>query len=298
MKLRTISLSLLMMAATASSVIGQEQSKQENREGDKARNSEKFIIQKKKVTNKGKFFAYWGWNWASYSDADIHFKGDNYDFTLSDVKAQDRQTKFSFNKYFNPGNVTIPQTNYRIGYFFKENYTVSIGVDHMKYVMIDDQNVKINGNINDGNAKYDGTYNNETVNLAEDFLRFEHTDGLNYVNVELKRFDDVSHWFGLNLENLQINLTEGFGMGILYPKTNSKLLGKDRNDSFHLSGYGASLVAGVNISFLKHFYVQADLKGGHIYMPDVKTTSNSSDSASQNFFFLQKTILIGGKFRL
>ncbi|MBE7630406.1 hypothetical protein J2Q17_10340 [Tenacibaculum piscium] len=256
------------------------------------------MIQKKKVTNKGKFFAYWGWNWASYSDADIHFKGDNYDFTLSDVKAQDRQTKFSFNKYFNPGNVTIPQTNYRIGYFFKENYTVSIGVDHMKYVMIDDQNVKINGNINDGNAKYDGTYNNETVNLAEDFLRFEHTDGLNYVNVELKRFDDVSHWFGLNLENLQINLTEGFGMGILYPKTNSKLLGKDRNDSFHLSGYGASLVAGVNISFLKHFYVQADLKGGHIYMPDVKTTSNSSDSASQNFFFLQKTILIGGKFRL
>ncbi|SOS47115.1 conserved exported hypothetical protein [Tenacibaculum dicentrarchi] len=292
MKLRTISLSLLMMAVTASSVIGQEQSKQENREDDN------FIIQKKKVTNKGKFFAYWGWNWASYTDADIHFKGDNYDFTLSNVKAQDRQTKFSFNKYFNPGNVTIPQTNYRIGYFFKENYTVSIGVDHMKYVMIDNQSVKINGNINDGNAKYDGTYNNETINLAEDFLRFEHTDGLNYVNVELKRFDDVSHWFGLNLENLQINLTEGFGMGILYPKTNSKLLGKDRNDSFHLAGYGASVVAGVNISFLKHFYVQADLKGGHIYMPDVKTTSNSSDSASQNFFFLQKTILIGGKFRL
>ncbi|MCD8408107.1 hypothetical protein LNI96_09255 [Tenacibaculum dicentrarchi] len=292
MKLRTISLSLLMMAVTASSVIGQEQSKQENREDDN------FIIQKKKVTNKGKFFAYWGWNWASYTDSDIHFKGDNYDFTLSNVKAQDRQTKFSFNKYFNPGNVTIPQTNYRIGYFFKENYTVSIGVDHMKYVMIDDQSVKINGNINDGNAKYDGTYNNETINLAEDFLRFEHTDGLNYVNVELKRFDDVSHWFGLNLENLQINLTEGFGMGILYPKTNSKLLGKDRNDSFHLAGYGASVVAGVNISFLKHFYVQADLKGGHIYMPDVKTTSNSSDSASQNFFFLQKTILIGGKFRL
>ncbi|CAL2081105.1 conserved exported hypothetical protein [Tenacibaculum dicentrarchi] len=292
MKLRTISLSLLMMAVTASSVIGQEQSKQENREDDN------FIIQKKKVTNKGKFFAYWGWNWASYTDSDIHFKGDNYDFTLSNVKAQDRQTKFSFNKYFNPGNVTIPQTNYRIGYFFKENYTVSIGVDHMKYVMIDDQSVKINGNINDGNAKYDETYNNETINLAEDFLRFEHTDGLNYVNVELKRFDDVSHWFGLNLENLQINLTEGVGMGILYPKTNSKLLGKDRNDSFHLAGYGASVVAGVNISFLKHFYVQADLKGGHIYMPDVKTTSNSSDSASQNFFFLQKTILIGGKFRL
>ncbi|WBX74663.1 hypothetical protein PG913_05685 [Tenacibaculum pacificus] len=290
MKLRTISLSLLMIALTASSVIGQQKE-----DGNKGEN---FIIKKKKVTNKGKFFAYWGWNWSSYSDSDIRFKGDNYDFTLSDVKAQDRQTKFSFNKYFNPANVTIPQTNYRIGYFFKENYTVSIGVDHMKYVMIADQDVKINGDINVGNAKYDGRYNNDNITLTDDFLTFEHTDGLNYVNVEVKRFDDVSHWFGLDLENLQINLTEGIGVGILYPKTNSKLLGNDRNDEFHLSGYGASIGAGVNITFLKHFFVQADLKGGHIYMSDIRTTNNSSDSASQSFFFLENTLLIGGKFNL
>lgn len=256
------------------------------------------VIQKKKVTNKGKFFVYWGWNWASYSDSDIRFKGENYDFTLYNVKARDRQTKFSFNDYFNPGRVTIPQTNYRIGYFFKENYTVSIGVDHMKYVMIGDQDVKINGNINIGNAKYDGTYNDETINLAADFLRFEHTDGLNYVNVEVKRFDDISHWFGLNLENLQINVTEGVGLGILYPRTNTTLLDMERHDDFHLSGYGASIGAGLNITFLKHFFVQADLKGGYIYMPDVKTTRFSVDSASQSFYFLQNTILIGGKFRL
>lgn len=252
----------------------------------------------KKVTNKGKFFAYWGWNWASYTDSDIRFKGDNYDFTLSKVKAQDRQTSFSFNDYFNPGRVTIPQTNYRIGYFFKENYTISLGVDHMKYVMISDQEVIINGTINEGNATYDGTYTNETINLTSDFLLFEHTDGLNYVNVALKRFDDVSNWFGLNLENLQINLTEGVGVGILYPRTNTRLLGKERHDDFHLSGYGMSIEAGLNITFLKHFFVQADLKGGYINMSDIRTTNNVSDSASQSFYFFENTILIGGRFRL
>ncbi|WP_369800552.1 hypothetical protein [Tenacibaculum sp. Bg11-29] len=255
-------------------------------------------VQKKKVTNKGKFFVYWGWNWASYTDSDIHFKGENYDFTLSNVKAQDRQTKFSFNDYFNPGRVTIPQNNYRIGYFFKENYTISIGVDHMKYVMINDQDVAVKGNINIGNSKYDGTYNGESIKLAEDFLRFEHTDGLNYVNIELKRFDDVSRWFGLDLENLQINLTEGFGVGVLYPRTDTTLLGKERHDNFHLSGYGASIGAGVNITFLKHFFIQADLKGGYIYMPDIKTSVSPVDSASQSFYFFENTILIGGKFRL
>ncbi|MDX6746364.1 hypothetical protein SHK09_06120 [Polaribacter sp. PL03] len=256
------------------------------------------VPQKKKVINKGKFFVYWGWNWASYSNSDIRFKGNDYDFTLSKVRAQDRQTKFSVNDYFNPANITIPQTNYRIGYFFKENYTVSIGVDHMKYVMIADQSVTINGEINIGNAKYDGIYNNDAIVLAEDFLKFEHTDGLNYLNVEVKRFDNIDHWFGLSLDNLQINLTEGFGAGILYPRTDTSLLGKERHDNFHLSGWGVSAGAGLNIAFLKHFYIQADYKIGYINMPDIKTSLSSADSASQSFYFFQNNIVIGGKFRI
>ncbi|WP_254712411.1 hypothetical protein [Polaribacter sp. BM10] len=258
----------------------------------------KKFSKKNKVVNKGKFFVYWGWNWSSYTDSDIRFKGKDYDFTLFDVKAQDRPTKFSVNNYFNPGNITIPQNNYRIGYFFKENYTISIGVDHMKYVVNNDQNVTINGNINIGNAKYDGTYNNQNIQLTEDFLRFEHTDGLNYVNVEVKRFDNIDHWFGLDLKNLQINLTEGIGVGGLYPRTDTSLLGKERHDNFHLSGWGISVGAGLNITFLKHFYIQSDYKIGYINMPDIKTSLNSADSASQSFYFFENNILIGGRFRI
>ncbi|GAB7256957.1 hypothetical protein [uncultured Polaribacter sp.] len=258
----------------------------------------KKFSKKNKVVNKGKFFVYWGWNWSSYTDSDIRFKGKDYDFTLSDVKAQDRPTKFSVHNYFNPGNITIPQNNYRIGYFFKENYTVSIGVDHMKYVVNNDQNVTINGNINIGNAKYDGTYNNQNIQLTEDFLRFEHTDGLNYVNVEVKRFDNIDHWFGLDLKNLQINLTEGIGVGGLYPRTDTSLLGKERHDNFHLSGWGVSIGAGVNITFLKHFYIQSDYKVGYINMPDIKTSLSTADSASQSFYFFENNILIGGRFRI
>lgn len=258
----------------------------------------KKFSKKNKVVNKGKFFVYWGWNWSSYTDSDIRFKGKDYDFTLSDVKAQDRPTKFSVHNYFNPGNITIPQNNYRIGYFFKENYTISIGVDHMKYVVNNDQNVTINGNINIGNAKYDGTYNNQNIQLTEDFLRFEHTDGLNYVNVEVKRFDNIDHWFGLDLKNLQINLTEGIGVGGLYPRTDTSLLGKERHDNFHLSGWGVSIGAGVNITFLKHFYIQSDYKVGYINMPDIKTSLSTADSASQSFYFFENNILIGGRFRI
>ena len=76
-------------------------------------------------TNKGKIFVYWGWNRGYYSNSDIHFTGDNYDFILKDVVAKDRQTKFNVDPYFNPSRITIPQTNFKAGYFISEKYNIT-----------------------------------------------------------------------------------------------------------------------------------------------------------------------------
>ena len=63
-------------------------------------------------------------------------KGDDYDFTLYDVAAEDRQTPWDPGVYLNPGSITIPQTVARIGYYFHDHWNLSVGVDHMKYVMV------------------------------------------------------------------------------------------------------------------------------------------------------------------
>ncbi len=252
----------------------------------------------KKESNKGKLFFYWGWNVADYSNSDIHFKGENYDFTLYDVSAKDRPTPFGFDPYFHPLKITIPQTNVRIGYFFHDNYTISVGVDHMKYVMNQYQKVKINGTINTGSS-YDNVYtNNDEVLLTHDFLQFEHTDGLNYVNAELKRFDEIGHLIGMTSKDFTLSITEGVGAGILFPRTNTKLLGGERHDDFHVSGWGVSVGAGLNLTFLKYFFIQSDLKWGYINMQDIKTSLNSVDSASQKFTFFEKTIVFGARFNI
>ena len=49
----------------------------------------------------------------------------------------------------------------------------------------------ISGIIENSGTIYDGVYNNKTVLLEEFFLEFEHTDGLNYINAEIRRFDDL-----------------------------------------------------------------------------------------------------------
>lgn len=252
---------------------------------------------KPKISNKGKLYIYWGWNGASYSNSDITFKGGNYNFTLQDVVAKDRQSPFSFKDYFNPAYITYPQTNFKLGYFLNDNYTISVGVDHMKYVVEPDQIVQINGEINAGTA-FDGIYMNDDISLIEEFLLFEHTDGLNYINLEVKRFDEIGYLIGMNSEKLQLNVTEGIGSGIIYPKTNTTLLNRERYDEFNLAGWGISMTAGLNLTFFKHFFIQTDVKYGYINMPNIRTTMSLEDSASQSFTFFEKTFVFGARFNI
>lgn len=247
--------------------------------------------------NKGKFYIFWGGNRESFSKSDIRFKGADYDFTLHNVAAHDKPKGFHID-YFNPARMTIPQTNLRIGYFISDHYNISIGFDHMKYVMYNDRRVSYSGYYPNP-----GTYNENPANgeltLDEDFLLFEHTDGLNYVNTEISRVDDISKLFKINnTDKIQVNVTEGIGGGFLYPKTNTTLLGKDRYDEFNIAGYGVSAKVGLNITFFKYFFIQTELKGGYIEMNNIRTTQDKADSAEQNFWFLQRILTVGGIFRI
>lgn len=249
------------------------------------------------ATNKGKFFLFWGGNRGYYSKSDINFKGNGYDFTLYDVAAVDRPKGWHID-YINPLRMTIPQTNARVGYFFSDNWSISAGVDHMKYVMKQNQTVKMSGTISGSGTSHDGVYNNADKVLTEDFLTFEHTDGLNYVTLELSRVDDISKLFGIrNTDIFQVNLTEGLGFGVLYPRSNTKLLNKERYDEFHVAGVGMSAKAGLNLVFFKHLMIIGELKGGYINMHDIRTTNSISDKASQDFFYFQTMLALGGIFR-
>lgn len=261
-------------------------------------------VEKEKYTstNKGKFYISWGGNRETFSRSDIRFKGENYDFTIKDASARDKPKGWHID-YINPKKMTIPQTNFKLGYFINDHYSVVLGEDHMKYVMVRNSTKNVNGYINlpstEPGSIYNNTFNGEEYFISENMLMFEHTNGLNYVYLEFARHDDLSKLFSItNTDKFQVNITEGFGSGVLYPKTNTTLLLKERYDEFHLAGYGLHLNVGLNLTFLKHFYVQGDLRGGFINMPDIRTTSNTNESASQQFWFMQRIVSFGGIFRL
>jgi len=253
-------------------------------------------------SRKGQFFASWGWNRASYATSDISFKGDDFNFILSDVKSNDKPKPFGI-EFLAPDRLTIPQTNFEIGYFIKDNYNIVFGYDHMKYVMRNNQTVNINGEISTGSYlfdeatyNFDGTYENQAIDLSRSFLLFEHTDGLNYIFVGANRFDNLNKLLRLNTTIVEVNLEEGVDFGFVMPRTNSTILGNKRYDQFHVAGFGLSASAGLNLTFFKHFYIKTDFKIGYINMPSIRITENKSEKAKQHFTFAETSYTFGYRF--
>lgn len=246
-----------------------------------------------KAYHRGDLYGYWGWNWDAYTRSDIHFSGKDYDFTLEKVQAKDRQSPFSFKNYLSPVNLTIPQCNARVGYFLTDRLDLSIGWDHMKYVAVQGQSVAITGTIDSSGTRYDGVYDHAPVTIRPGFLEYEHTDGLNVANIELRRIEPL-----LSRKRMSVHVTEGLGLGLLFPRTDAHLLLMPRRDEVHFAGFELGGIAGINATFFQHVFIQAELKAGWIDMPYIRTTPSKTDRASQNFVYGQANVVIGAKWNV
>lgn len=242
---------------------------------------------------KGSVMLFWGWNRAWYSNSDIHFYGRDYNFILENVSAHDRPTPIrEFDHYIDPTKISIPQVNYNITYFIKDNVGISFSIDHMKYVMDQSQTVGIKGQI--ANPQYAGMVKNGQIDLSSgEFLKFEHTNGLNYINFGIQKYKQL-----LDKKNFDIFWSVGFGAGVLVPKTDATLMGKEESDHFHLAGFGADARTSINLLLWNHFVAKAEFKYAYINLPSVRTTVENVkvDKAIQDFTASELVFGIGYTF--
>lgn len=263
---------------------------------------------------KGRFFFYWGYNRSAYTKSDINFSGNNYDFTISDVKASDNPTT-KFLTYVQPTQMTHPQYNCRIGYYLNDKYSISFGTDHMKYHLLQ-QTTYLSGKISNGlNA---GAYNNTLVLVGEGIgadvpvsnnlsslpagfvPEYENYSGLNDLSMELGRTDNL--WTSAN-KNYSFSIVETAGTGGVVTNTISRVLGVNSNPhsstvwGYHLSGFSATTSVGMQFDFLKHFFLMARMKGGFIDLPNIRTSSEGG-KAKQHFGFIETMAVIGFRHNL
>jgi hypothetical protein len=243
------------------------------------------VVQNKK--QKGKLYISWGYNkdWHSKSDLHFHSKSNNdYDFTVYNVKAVDRP---NFDKLFNE-DISIPQFIYRVGYTFAKhpNMGIEIGFDHAKYIMVQDQVAHIKGKI------YEKNVDQDTI-LTRDLLRFEHTNGANFLMLSFV-------WKNLICQSKQGASELYFalkpGAGIVIPQSEVFLFGVDQNNNYHIAGYVTGLDMQLHYEYKKHLLVETGFKGVFANYLDVLSIADSR--ANHHFFCLEWLISIGYQFSL
>lgn len=248
----------------------------------------------KNADQKGNIYFYWGYNRAAYTKSNLHFNGPGYDFTFEHAKSHDRQEK-NILTYINPATISIPQFNMRLGYNFWNHYSISIGTDHMKYIMQDDQTVTMTGTIAPGTDPYwSGTYLHTPTFLAHDHIHYENSNGMNYVSVRGSRIDQwyktkKTGWFALTT----IFSVSG---GMIVSFNDWHFGGVNTIATVSASGFGFAGHAGLRLEFWKHIYLQTNVSGGFIDQTHVKTRPNGPDYAKQKLGYIATETVFGVMF--
>ena len=227
----------------------------------------------------GTFYVTWGYHRNNYSNSDTHFKDNsnppagNYDFTVYDMVANDQP---DFEDLFDRP-ISVPQYVFNIGYFFnnKRDLGIELSWDHLKYVMDRNQFAHVKGTL-------DGKYVDEVMKLSPDWIRFEHTNGNNYLMLNgVKRFK----LFDKERKYHKISLITKAGAGLLIPKSDTYILGQRQDGPFRISGFVIGASAGLRYDFFKYFFFDFAAKGCFVNYTDIKLYGNGV--ATQTFWSSQ-----------
>ncbi|CAN5351266.1 membrane protein [soil metagenome] len=226
---------------------------------------------------KGTIYVTWGYNRDWYSESTIHFKNtktDNYDFTFINAKAHDNP---SMERYWQLDRLTIPQYDFTVGYLFNDERDLGIEIswNHLKYVVTDNQIIHVVGNIR-------GRYIDKDTLVTPDFVHLQHTNGNNYLMVNLvKRIKIVKS------KNFQLSAIGKVGAGPLISYTISTILGSVDNGHFHYHGWVAGTSVGLRFNIYKYFFIQSDIQGAFANYTNTELGADRQGLATHHFYSLQ-----------
>jgi len=227
------------------------------------------------------FYAQWGYNRDVFSKSDIHFKKDGeYDFVLHNAVSKDQPDYSAFRDA--PLDITIPQNSFRIGAYLNKAHTwaVELNFDHAKYVMLDDQNLRLTGTI------HGQTFDQDTL-VHYNFVHLEHTDGANLYHINYVRQ-------ALLLQGKKHPIASYLlkaGAGVVVPRSEVSLMGKKLNNRYHISGYCISAEAGMRLYPLRNLFLELNVKGG--YANYLNALAVEGGKLSHHFWYGEVIALVG-----
>jgi hypothetical protein len=152
--------------------------------------------------------------------------------------------------------------------------------------MNDYQNLRIKGQI------FGQTIDKDTIIDPRTFLRFEHTDGANFIMLSA-----VRKWNLFNRPDFMCEAIIKPGAGVVFPRTDVTIFGESLNNNWHVAGWIFGAEAGIRLNFFKALTCEITTKG--TYANYAKSLMLGKGNGNANHFLLtrQFTISLGYKFK-
>jgi hypothetical protein len=196
----------------------------------------------------GSLYASWGYNkeWYTRSTLHVHQSSMGNNYRMEGVAAHDNP---GWNDGLFQKELTIPQYNYRLGYFFNErqDFAIEINFDHTKYIIRQGQEVNLKGTLS-GQA-----VDRPLVFSSKDGFYYFLNNGANFL-----LFNLVKRWqlYQVPGNQLRVDLLTKAGIGPVIPHVENGLFGKDNKPGFQLGGWNCGLETALRVTAFKYAYLE------------------------------------------
>ena len=245
----------------------------------------KAIAQTTESEREGEFYFSWGYNTEWYTKSDVHISQPSLgnDYTLNSVDGHDHR---GWDEGLFSKALTIPQYNYRIGYFFnkKRGLGIEINFDHTKYIITDGQQINVTGTMG-------GNPVNTTINFSDaNGYHYYLNNGANFL---LFNFVKRWHWLGKTTKNFKVDLLGKVGIGPVIPHVDNSFAGQQNKPKFQFGGWNTGVEGDIRVTFYKHFYLEYCNKLDYASYSKLKVYEGT---ARQNFGSYQMILNLGVTF--
>lgn len=222
------------------------------------------------VGKKGQMYLSWGYNKEWYTMSNIHIRQSSLgnDYTFVNVIGKDKPGWTGDEHSVVQQPITIPQYNYRIGYWFKDNWAVEINFDHTKYQVEQQQLLHLKG-----------TYNNAAVDtyfVNRGNLVWQLNNGANFFLFNLVHRIQVPK---MQYKNFNVSLLMKGGIGFMVPHVENTIMGRNNNPHFQFGGWDIGVEAALRFTFFKYAYLEYCNKAVYARYSGLKIAEGTASQA-------------------
>jgi hypothetical protein len=206
------------------------------------------LFAQKGNTRKGEFYFSWGYNkeWYTRSDVKVSQPDLNTQYTLHRVTSHDHP---GWDEGLFSTPLSIPQYNYRLGYFFnrKKGWGIEINFDHTKHILQDGQLVPVSGLFN-------GKITDSAIRFSEaNGFYYYLNNGANFLLINLvKRWN----WHESKNGRYKLDALAKAGIGPVIPHVQNSFFGNANDPGFQFGGWNIGVEAGARATFYRHVYLE------------------------------------------